>query len=209
MAVTAAPHVEQFADAPVLGDAADVAATLAFAATAVFAQPYPNRPIRIVVPYPPGNASDTVSRLLGEHLAKRLGQQIVVDNRPGASGGVGARLVPRATPDGYTLLMTSTSFTINTAITANLLYDVEKDFEPIAMVSSGGGMVLLTRPDFPAKNVREEIIDALKMPEIVERLRRQCMEPLPALTPQGTRDFLLADMRRWHAAAKAAKLEKE
>ncbi len=125
------------------------------------AQSYPSKSIKIVVPYPPGNASDTMSRIVGDQLFKRLGQPVIVDNKPGASGGIGAQAVARAAPDGYTLLMTSTSFTINTALTKKLMYDVEKDFEPVAMISTGGGMVLLVPTDAPFNSVAE-LVDAMK-----------------------------------------------
>lgn len=125
------------------------------------AQSYPSKPIKIIVPYPPGNASDTMSRIIGDQLAKRLGQPIVVENRPGATGGIGAQAVARSAPDGHTLLMTSTSFTINTALTKNLMYDVEKDFDPVAMVSTGGGLVLLVPSDSPVNTVGQ-LVELLK-----------------------------------------------
>ena len=122
---------------------------------------YPEKTIKIVVPYPPGNASDTVGRVVAEQLSKRLGQAVVVDNRPGASGGIGARAVAQSDPDGYTLLMTSTSFTINTALTANLLYDVERDFDGISVLTSSGGMLLVVKPSLGVNTV-EELVALLK-----------------------------------------------
>lgn len=129
--------------------------------TGALAQAYPERAIKIIVPFPPGNASDTMARLVGEQLSKRFGQPVVVDNRTGVSGGLGAQLVAKSAPDGYTLLMTSTSFTINTALTANLLYDYDKDFEPVALITTSGGVLLLAPKDFPANNVAQ-LIEVLK-----------------------------------------------
>lgn len=125
------------------------------------AQSYPSKTIKIIVPYPPGNASDTMSRIVGDQLSKRLGQPVIVDNKPGATGGIGAQMVARAAADGYTLLMTSTSFTINTALTKKLMYDVEKDFDPVAMISTGGGLALLVPGDSPFNSVAQ-IVDAMK-----------------------------------------------
>lgn len=129
-------------------------------ASAALSQAYPTRPIKIIVPYPPGNASDTMSRIVGDELGKRLGQPVVVENKPGVSGGLGAQTVARSAPDGYTLLMTSTSFTINPAVTKSLMYDADKDFEPVAMVSTGGGMALLVPRESPYNSVNE-LVDAM------------------------------------------------
>lgn len=115
---------------------------------------YPNRPIRMIAPFPPGNASDLVGRIVGEPMTRRFGQPIVVDNRPGASGIIGAELVAKAAPDGHTLLMTSTSFAINTAARSKLPFDIQKDFQPVSLVSFVG-MVLVVNPQFPATNTAQ------------------------------------------------------
>ncbi len=128
------------------------------------AQPYPARPIRVIVPFPPGNSSDIAARTIGDVLAKRLGQSIVVDNRPGATGFIGAGMVAKAPADGHTLLMTSTSFTISTAITASLPYDVLRDFDPVVRVGGSGGMVLIVHPNFPADNLRDFVALLKKSP---------------------------------------------
>ena len=98
------------------------------------AQAYPNRPIRLIVPFPPGGLNDTAARLLQPHLEKALGQPVVVDNRPAASGIVGTDAVAKAQPDGHTLLMVASSHTVVPATNAKLPYDAERDFAPVAMV---------------------------------------------------------------------------
>ena len=127
-------------------------ACLLCAHTVVMAQAFPNKPIKIIVPYPPGNASDVAARILGEELSRRVGQPVVVENKPGATGAVGAVYVAKSPPDGHTLLMTSTSFAISTALVANLPYNINNDFEPVVHVGGSGGMVLVVNPSFPANN---------------------------------------------------------
>src|SRR5215469_6849831 len=95
---------------------------------------FPNRPIRLIVPYPPGGGTDIVGRVLGDKLRASLGQPIVIDNRGGAGGVLGTELAAKATPDGYTLLLVPTSHVINPSIYAKLPYDTVKDFAPITMV---------------------------------------------------------------------------
>jgi tripartite-type tricarboxylate transporter receptor subunit TctC len=104
------------------------------AATSAAAQTYPNRPIRLIVPFPPGGLNDTTARLLQPHLEKALGQPVVVDNRPAASGIVGTDAVAKAPPDGHTLLMVASSHTVVPATNSKLPYDAERDFAPIAMI---------------------------------------------------------------------------
>lgn len=142
---------------------AAAALCLGFAAMPAAAQ-FPERTVTIVTPFPPGNASDIIARLIGEQLSKRIGQNVIVDNKPGASGGIGAQAVARAKPDGHTLLMTSTSFTINTALTANLLYDPQREFDPVALATSSGGLLLMVPVDFPANNVVELVALLKKNP---------------------------------------------
>ena len=127
----------------------------AFTALEAAAQPFPSRPITIIVPYPPGNASDVAARALGEELGKKLAQPVVVENKPGATGAIGAVFVAKSAPDGHTLLMTSTSFAISTALVANLPYNVSNDFEPVVHVGGSGGMLLIVNPSFPANDLRQ------------------------------------------------------
>ena len=117
-------------------------------------QSYPDRPLRVVVPFPPGNASDLATRTIAEPLGKRLGQPIVVDNRPGAAGTIGADAVAKSKPDGYTLLGTSSAFSVTPSVYRKLPYDAERDLVPVAPIG-WTVMVLVAHPGFPANNVRE------------------------------------------------------
>jgi tripartite-type tricarboxylate transporter receptor subunit TctC len=130
-------------------------AAAAFAAAAQ-GQGYPDRPIRVVVPFPPGNASDLASRTIAEPLSKRLGQPVVVDNRPGAAGTIGADTVAKAKPDGYTLLCTSSAFSVTPSVYRRLPYDAERDLVPVAP-TGWTVMMLVATTSFPANNVQELI----------------------------------------------------
>ncbi len=128
------------------------------------AQKYPSKVIHIIAPFPPGNASDLVARIMADALAPKLGQTLIVENKPGASGTIGAVQVAKSAPDGHTLLMTSTSFGINTAVLKNMPYDIEKDFEPVALLA-WVPMVLVVSNDFPAKDLREFVALVKKNPD--------------------------------------------
>ena len=129
----------------------------AFALTAaVGAQTYPAKPVRIVVPYPPGGTVDVVARVLAQRLSEPLGQQFVVENRAGANGTVGSDLVARSAPDGYTLLAQASIFVANPLFLPNVPYDVQKDFTPVSHIGSVP-LVVTTYPTFPAANLREFI----------------------------------------------------
>ncbi|MGH8635201.1 MAG: Bug family tripartite tricarboxylate transporter substrate binding protein [Burkholderiales bacterium] len=144
--------------------AACVACAWALPSGAAFAQEkYPSRPIRLVIPFAPGGGSDVTARLLGPRIAERMGQPLVIDNRPAASGVVGADIVAKAVPDGYTLLGTTVTFVINGTLQKGLPYDAFKDFTPItqAIVSPFG---LLLHPSVPAKTVKELIAYARANP---------------------------------------------
>jgi len=136
-----------------------IAAGVLFAAAvlstaAVSAQSYPNRPVRVVVPYPPGGTVDVVARVLAQRFGEQLGHNFVVDNRAGANGTVGSHLVAKAAPDGYTLLVQASIFVINPLFLKNVPYDVRKDFSPIANVGSVP-LILMAHPGVPAANLRE------------------------------------------------------
>jgi len=121
------------------------------------AQGYPNRPVRVVVQYPPGGTPDIYGRIMSQELSKLWGQSVVVENRTGASGTIGTDLVTKATPDGYTLLFASDApLTIVPNLTAKLPYDSTKDLQPISNVASGG-FVLMLHPSVPANSLKELI----------------------------------------------------
>jgi tripartite-type tricarboxylate transporter receptor subunit TctC len=143
-----------------LAKLAALAAIALFAAT-VQAQSWPQKPVKFIVPFPPGGATDISARLLGQKLQEMWGQTVVIENRGGAGGGVGATEAARATPDGYTLFFPSGSVvTANQHIYAKMNYDPEKDFVPITNVVSGP-QVLVVLASSPYKTVKE-LIDAAK-----------------------------------------------
>ena len=113
------------------------------------AQTYPDKPVRLVVPFAAGGPADALGRILGEKLSQRWGQPVVIENRGGAGGNVGAAAVARAAPDGYTLLLNASSHVINASLTENLPYDPIKDFTPISEVASYM-LVLVVHPSLPA-----------------------------------------------------------
>jgi tripartite-type tricarboxylate transporter receptor subunit TctC len=127
------------------------------------AQSYPAKPITIVVPYPPGGPTDIVARLVGQKLSERVGQQVVIDNRPGAGGNVGAALVARAAPDGYTLLLGTTAHAINPSVFTTLNYNFVKDFSPVILLTSLP-LVVVTNAALPVKNIQELIALAKSKP---------------------------------------------
>jgi tripartite-type tricarboxylate transporter receptor subunit TctC len=137
--------------------------SIAFASAALAQGNYPNRPIRLVVPVPPGGAIDTFARTLTRQLEASLGM-IVVDNRSGANGIIGADLVAKAPPDGYTLLSHSFALVINPAMYKQLPYDTGRDFIPITNYVNGLGYLLAAHPSVPARNVRELIALAKEKP---------------------------------------------
>lgn len=117
-------------------------------------QNYPGKPVRVIVPFPPGGSVDLVARLIGPKLSESLGQQIVIDNRTGASGNIGAELAARAAPDGYTLMVHTIPFVANTFLYSRVPYDVLNDFVPISLLTSSPS-VLAMHPSVPARSVRE------------------------------------------------------
>ena len=125
---------------------------------------YPNKPLRLVVPFAPGGSTDIFARLIAERAQGPLGQPMVVENRAGAAGNIGAEAVVRGAPDGYTLLMATTGvMSINNALYKNMTYDAAKDLEPVLYVASITN-VLIVPPDFPARSVAELVAMAKKEP---------------------------------------------
>ena len=126
------------------------------AAWAQAPQPWPDKPIKLVVPYPAGGTADNTARLLATQLSSRLGQQVVVDNRPGGSGTIGASAVTKSTPDGYTLLLDATAFTVNPSLFAKLPFDAAMDFAPISLVMQAP-LMLVVPATSPLNSVAEVI----------------------------------------------------
>lgn len=143
--------------------AAALGAAFAFA-PAGWAQPYPAKPVKFVVPFPAGSATDLAARVIANALQEPLGQSVVVDNKPGAGGSIAAMEVVRAAPDGYTLLFSSNSaMASNVALLKNMPYDPRKDLAPVAAVGDNM-LVLMVRADHPAKNIREFVEYARQRP---------------------------------------------
>ncbi len=135
---------------------AAASAALPAAARMTWAQAYPARPVRIIVPFPAGQASDTVARLVGQSLSQRLGQPFVIENRTGAGGNIGTESVVRAMPDGYTLLLASLSNAVNATLYKKLNFDFIRDIGPVASIG-GGPYLMVVNPSVPAKTVPEFI----------------------------------------------------
>ncbi|ANN75934.1 Bug family tripartite tricarboxylate transporter substrate binding protein [Bordetella flabilis] len=133
------------------------------AGPAASAQDFPDRPVRLVVPFPAGGTTDILARLLGNALSAKWSQPVVVENKPGASGTIFSEQLARSAPDGYTLMVTATHHVINPALYKNLRYDTRTDFTPIALVAAVPN-VLVVNPAFPAKTVAELIAYAKANP---------------------------------------------
>lgn len=137
---------------------------LLLAAGAAAAQSYPTKPIRFVVPYPPGGPTDLVGRAIGQRITEAWGQPVVVENRAGAASAVGTEYVSRAAPDGYTLLLgTSAGFSINPALGTVSRYDPERDFAPITLLVINP-QILVVHPSLPVRSVRELVALAKRQP---------------------------------------------
>ncbi len=144
-----------------------LATVLVIAANGAFAQTYPGKPVRLVVPYPPGGGPDIVSRIVMQKVSENWGQSVVIDNRPGASTMLGAEIVAKSAPDGYTLLCSGAStFIINPLMYSKLAYNPVKDFAPITLA---GWMpyILVVNPSLPAKSVQELIAFAKSKPGVL------------------------------------------
>lgn len=130
------------------------------------AQAWPDRPVKLVVPYPPGGPTDIVARVVAERLQAQTGQPFVVENKAGAGGNLGAEHVARAPADGYTVLVATTAHAINKSMFKNLNYDVQRDFTAVSLLTRGP-LVLVVHPSFPAKTVQELVAHAKANPKSV------------------------------------------
>lgn len=143
-----------------------VATTVAYFFQTPALAAFPEQPIKLVVPFPPGGANDIVARLIGQPLGNALGQSVVIENKAGASGTIGTTSVARADPDGYTLGMAAVPFVITPTLMPNLNYKIDKDFQPISLLSKTP-FLLAVNPKLPVKNVQELIELARKDPNKV------------------------------------------
>jgi tripartite-type tricarboxylate transporter receptor subunit TctC len=135
--------------------AAILAATLAHGSAALAqGAPYPARPVRVIVPFAPGGVADVMGRLLAQKLGESLGQQFVIENHAGAGGNIGTAAAAAQKPDGYTLLITTSSFVVNPSLHARVPYDAEKDFSPITIAAASPN-ILLVHPGLPVHSVKE------------------------------------------------------
>ena len=154
---------------PMLRSAATISIWTALSCTAALAQnpgaatSYPTKPVRLVVPFPPGASSDLVGRMLGQKLAEYLGQQIIADNRAGAGGNLGIGLGAKAPPDGYTMVIATASIAVSASLYANPGYDAIKGLAPVARLTNIP-KVLLVHPSVPAKTLRQFVEMARKHP---------------------------------------------
>jgi len=145
-----------------LVSAAFVAGMMIFGGTAKAAD-YPDRPIRLIAPFPPGGFTDVVTRRAAVTLSKELGQSVVVENKPGAGTNIGTEYVARSAPDGYTLLVGTSSLAINPTLYPHLSFDAQKDLRPVGILSTTG-YTLIANNDFPASNAAELLAYAKKHP---------------------------------------------
>jgi len=140
-----------------------VASTLLGAAPVHAQGQYPGKPVRLIVPFPPGGGTDTLARILGQKLADVLGQQVVIDNRPGAGTNIGAEIAAKAPPDGYTVLMGNIAHAINVTLYSKLSYDLVRDFAPVTLLASTPN-ILVVHPSLPVKSAKELIALAKARP---------------------------------------------
>lgn len=151
--------------------------------TGAMAQEYPTRPVRIIVPFPPGGTTDLIARMIGQKLTEAWGQQVLVENRGGAGGNIGIGIAARATPDGYTILIVSSVYTVNPSLYPNVPYDPYKSFVPVSNIATSPD-VMVVHPSSPAKSVQELV-----------KLMRSAPKSYSIATPGvGTNADLLAEL---------------
>jgi tripartite-type tricarboxylate transporter receptor subunit TctC len=140
---------------------ATIAAVLVATSLSAMSQTYPTKLVRVVIPFPPGGPTDTVGRLLAQKLQEQFGQTFLIDNRPGANGAIGADVVAKAAPDGYTLMFNASALTTAPMVSKTIPYNVQKDFTPIALVAKGP-LAVSVNNDLPVKTIAELIAYAKK-----------------------------------------------
>jgi tripartite-type tricarboxylate transporter receptor subunit TctC len=138
-------------------------ACIAIAAATARSEPYPNRIVRLIVPFPAGGSNDVAARIIAPHLEQALRQTVIVDNRPAAGGIVGSDAVAKAPPDGHMLLLVASSYTVTPALNAKLPYDPERDFAPISLVDSNA-MVFFVNPKLPVRTLADLVVLAKAQP---------------------------------------------
>src|SRR6516164_5193621 len=161
-----------------------IAACLTLATQAASAETYPNRSITLVVPFAPGGSSSTAARSVADKMSDTLGEQIIIENRPGAGGTVATRSAAKTTPDGYTILLTTNAtLAIAPSLFQNLGYDPRRDFEPIGLIAATPN-VIVVHPSFPARSLADLI-----------RIGRETATPIPYGSPgAGTLNHLTMDL---------------
>jgi tripartite-type tricarboxylate transporter receptor subunit TctC len=183
---------------------------------------FPNKPIRLVVPFTPGGVTDTSARVIAEYLGQRLGQNVIVDNKPGASGNIGTALVKSAAPDGYALVLGfDGTMVINPHVFPRLPFDTLKDFTPIGKIGDAT-LILVAHPDTPVKSLADVIAVSsakrssalpdlnavLNDPAVRERLRVLGIDATPGSAEQ-FREEMRRDLARYGAVVKAAGISVE
>jgi len=143
---------------------AAAAAALSLFALAVSAQSWPTKPVHFIVPFPPGGSVDPLARVLGARLQDSLGQQFIVENKPGASGSIGTAFVAKSAPDGYTFVVVFDTHAVNQSLIPNLPYDTLKDLAPVMLVGTAP-MAIVTSPSRPYKNFGDVVVAAKARPE--------------------------------------------
>src|SRR6201994_3572904 len=138
-----------------------------FVRSASAESPWPNRPVQVMVPYPPAGGADTTARILYAKMGNTLGQQFVIENRGGAGGTIGEAVVAKAAPDGYQILHDGTAYSINGALYSNLAFDYTKDFDPVALVSLVPNILVVT-PSLPVKTFADVIAYAKAAPDGID-----------------------------------------
>lgn len=184
---------------------AAVAASVFAFAQAASAQDFPSKPVKFIVPFPPGGPVDTVARVAAQKVSEYWGQPVLIENRAGAGGIVGAEVAARAAPDGYALFFGAIHHSVLPSLGIKLSYDIERDFVPV-IFGARFPIILVASPSVPASNVKELIAYAKANPAVKERLLGQGAEPAPG-TPAEFGAFLRAEKAKWAKVVKVANIK--